>query len=163
LAFLSFVGGWMKTSFGEFLAPLFASSAAESLEPHKSAEHIMAIISVVWAANWAFIAWVIYSQRPTWPAIAADKFRGVYKLLTNKYYIDELYVLIFVRPLRWLFEQAVWHGFDESIIDNVGVNGSSRTVGLMGGVTRLLQTGLAPHYMFFMVLGLVFVIVWVVL
>jgi len=163
LAFLSFVGGWMKDSFNEFLTPLFVRGFAESVEPHKSAEHVMAIISTVWAAHWAFVAWVIYSQRPNWPAALAEKFRGIYRLLMNKYYIDELYGFIFIKPLRWLFDRALWQGLDGSVIDDVCVNGSARSVGLMGSLTRLMQTGLAPQYMFFMVMGLVFVIVLIVL
>lgn len=163
LAFLSFVGGWMNGAFSEFLTPLFASKVAESLEPHKSAEHVMAIISTVWAAHWAFVAWVIYSQRPNWPAALADKFKGIYKLLMNKYYIDELYGFVFIKPLKWFFDRALWQGLDGSVIDDVCVNGSARSVGLMGRLARLTQTGLTPHYMLFMVLGLVFVIVLIVL
>ena len=150
LAVLSTVGGFMNHSFAEFLAPRFASAAVEATESHKNMEHIMAIISVLWAVHWAFVAWIIYVQRPSWPVAMTQRFKYTYKLLINKYYVDELYILLIVRPVRWLSEMCLWKGFDIPIIDNVGVNGAPRVVGLFGRVASVIQTGFVPHYLFFM-------------
>lgn len=162
LGVLSTAGGFIKNSLADFLSPRFVSAVFESAEPHKNMEHIMAVISVLWAVHWAFVAWIIYVQKPSWPVTAAEKFKRIYKLLINKFYVDEIYELLFVRPIKWFSDMVLWRGIDIPLIDNVGVNGSSRVVGLFGEIIVKAQTGLVPHYLFFMVIGLTVVIGWLV-
>jgi NADH-quinone oxidoreductase subunit L len=81
----------------------------------------------------------------------------------NKFYIDELYNLIIVRPIKWISINVLWKGLDISLIDNVCVDGAPRSVGLIGKVVQVAQTGMVPHYIFFIVIGLSAMIVWLVL
>ena len=163
LAVLSVAGGFLKEPLAHFLAPRFVSAVFEEGEPHKNMEHLLAVISVLWALHWAFVAWIVYVQKPSWPVSAAERLRRTYKILFNKYYADEIYDRLFVRPIRWISEKALWRGFDIPVIDNVGVNGTSRVAGLFGRIMPLMQTGFMPHYLFFMVVGVAVVIGWVVL
>lgn len=163
LGVLSFAGGWMKTAFNSFLEPKFAESFFDTEGPHKNIEHILAVISVLWAAHWAFVAWILYVQKPDWPRAAATKFRNIYKLLANKFYVDELYDFVIVRPIKWISTNVLWKGLDSSLIDNVCVNGAPRCVGLAGRIIQTAQTGLVPHYIFFIIVGLSAMIVWLVL
>jgi NADH-quinone oxidoreductase subunit L len=163
LGVLSLAGGWMKGAFGYFLEAKFAAAAFDTEGPHKNIEHILAVISVLWAVHWAFVAWVIYVQKPDWPRAVATKFNKIYTLLMNKFYIDELYNLIIVRPIKWISINVLWKGLDISLIDNVCVDGAPRSVGLIGKVVQVAQTGMVPHYIFFIVIGLSAMIVWLVL
>ncbi len=160
LAILSISGGWMKDAFEHFLHPRFAAAAFEYNEMHGNLEHIMGIISVAWVVLWAFVAWIIYTQNLELVSKAADRFKRTHKLLYDKFYIDEFYNLIIIRPINWISEFVLWKGIDIPIIDNVFVNGSSRVVALFGKVARIAQTGLVPHYLFFMMIGLSVLIIW---
>lgn len=162
LGVLSVTGGWIKGAFGPFLAPMFASAAIESTDTHGNIEHILAVISVLWSAHWAFVAWIVYVQRPSWPVAAAEKFHRVYRLVFNRYYIDSLYDLMIVRPVRWFSDTVLWRGVDIPLIDNVAVNGSSRVVGFFSELVVRVQTGLTPHYLFFTVIGLAVIIGWLI-
>lgn len=162
LGVLSISGGWIKNSLGSFLEPRFASVTLEEITHHENMEHILAVISVLWAAHWAFIAWIVYVQKPSWPVAVANKFRRLHSLLINKYFVDEIYDSVIVKPVRWISETVLWKGFDIPIIDNVGVNGSGRVVGFFGRLITVAQTGLTPHYLFFMVIGISIIIGWLV-
>ncbi len=163
LGLLSAAGGLLMLPIEHYLLPRFAAAVVNNFEPHKNLENIFAIISVFWAVHWAIVAWIIYVQKPSWPVSVAERFRRIYKLIHNKYYIDEIYSLLIVRPIKWFTEFALWKGLDKSVVDGVGVEGSPLVVMLFGNVARFSQTGLAAHYLFFMVIGLCVVIGWIVL
>jgi NADH-quinone oxidoreductase subunit L len=84
----------------------------------------------------------------------AAKAPAVQRTLQNKYWVDELYDALFVRPLVWLSDNVLYRGVDAGLIDGAAVNGSARLVrGLASGVLRHAQSGLAQGYLFLMVLG----------
>jgi NADH-quinone oxidoreductase subunit L len=89
---------------------------------------------------------------------AADKdVTGFPKVLQNKYYIDELYDSVFVKPISKLSD--ILYSFGEFLIDVI-VNGAGRLVQFLGGRLRLLQTGETGFYVFAMVIGIVLVLAW---
>ncbi len=79
---------------------------------------------------------------------------GLYTLLLNKYYVDEIYAAVIVRPLLWISTNVLWHTVDEGLIDGT-VNGSARVAREAGGKLRELQSGNARSYASWVVVGAV--------
>ena len=101
-------------------------------------------------------AYVMYIAKPELPAVLATRFAPVYRLLLNKYYVDELYGAIFVRPYRAL-ARGLWHIGDEDILDGIPRGGALLARGSAGGLVRL-QSGSLAQYAFVMLIGLVVLI-----
>jgi NADH-quinone oxidoreductase subunit L len=101
-------------------------------------------------------AYVMYIARPQLPATMAARFGFIYRLLLNKYYVDELYGVIFVRPYRAL-ARTLWHVGDEDILDGIPRGGVMLARGSAGGLVRL-QNGSLAQYAFVMLIGLVVLI-----
>jgi NADH-quinone oxidoreductase subunit L len=105
------------------------------------------------------LAWYMYVRSPMTPVRIAAEFPGLYKFLLNKWYFDELYDLIFVRPAKWL-GRVLWKKGDGAIIDGFGPDGvSSAVVRVTGRVVRL-QTGYLYNYAFAMLIGVAALVTW---
>ncbi|MFL6578327.1 MAG: NADH-quinone oxidoreductase subunit L [Povalibacter sp.] len=107
-------------------------------------------------------AWFLYLKRPHLPGVIAEKASGIYKLLANKFYFDEIYQMVFAAGSRNL-GNALWRVGDVAVIDGTFVNGSAKVVGWMSGVLRRLQSGYLYHYAFAMIIGLSVLLAWYVL
>ncbi|HUZ91390.1 MAG TPA: NADH-quinone oxidoreductase subunit L, partial [Methylocella sp.] len=108
-----------------------------------------------------FIAALFYLVAPEIPVRLAQSARPLYKFLLNKWYFDELYDALFVRPAFWL-GRLFWKGGDGAIIDRLGPDGvAARVVDVTGRVVKL-QSGYIYHYAFAMLVGLAAVITWYV-
>ena len=108
------------------------------------------------------LAWVMYVMRPDLPALVARAFRPIYLLFYNKWYFDELYDWLFVRPAMYL-GRGLWKSGDGAIIDGVGPDGiAAATRGLAGRISRI-QTGYLYHYAFAMLIGVVALVSWYIL
>ncbi|WP_415184131.1 NADH-quinone oxidoreductase subunit L [Phaeovulum sp.] len=108
------------------------------------------------------IAWLFYIRQPSLPGRLAAAQPALYRFLLNKWYFDELYDVIIIRPAKWL-GNVFWKGGDGAIIDGA-LNGVA--LGLIPRLTRLagrVQSGYLFHYAFAMVLGIVALMFWVVL
>ena len=104
-------------------------------------------------------AWVFYIRDTSIPKRLAEQNQPLYKFLLNKWYFDELYDLIFVRPTMWL-GRFLWKKGDGFIIDGFGPDGVSAVVNdVTRGVVRL-QTGYLYHYAFAMMIGVAAFISW---
>ena len=107
------------------------------------------------------VAVLFYVLAPSIPPRLAQVARPLYELLLNKWYFDELYDMIFVRPAFWL-GRLFWKGGDGAIIDRLGPDGvAARVVDMTGRVVKL-QSGYIYHYAFAMLVGLAAVITWYV-
>ncbi|HEY4169599.1 MAG TPA: NADH-quinone oxidoreductase subunit L, partial [Reyranella sp.] len=107
------------------------------------------------------IAWYMYMVDKASPARLAAANPGLYKFLLNKWYFDELYDLIFVRPAFWV-GNALWKGFDDWLIDQTIVEGlGARVRDVTNRVVRL-QSGYLYHYAFVMLIGIALILTWVV-
>jgi NADH-quinone oxidoreductase subunit L len=108
-----------------------------------------------------WIAWNNYIRDPG----AADRFvamfPAVYKFVANKWYFDELYDHIFVRPSLWL-GRLFWKGGDEGTIDRFGPHGAAYAVGVGNRVTYRLQSGYLYSYALVMLLGLIGAATWAI-
>ncbi|MGB7827430.1 MAG: NADH-quinone oxidoreductase subunit L [Pseudolabrys sp.] len=98
------------------------------------------------------VAWHFYIRRPDIPVDLARQHDWLYRFLLNKWYFDELYDLIFVRPTKWL-GRLLWKSGDGWLIDGFGPDGvSARVLDVTRNVVRL-QTGYLYHYAFAMLIG----------
>jgi NADH-quinone oxidoreductase subunit L len=108
------------------------------------------------------IAWLFYIKDPSLPRRLATQQRPLYLFLLNKWYFDELYDVIFVRPAKWL-GNFLWKKGDGNVIDG-SLNGVA--LGIIPALTRLAgraQSGYLFHYAFAMVLGIVVLVTWMTL
>ncbi|MEP0070286.1 NADH-quinone oxidoreductase subunit L [Pyruvatibacter sp.] len=97
-------------------------------------------------------AWLFYIARPDIPKNLAREQQPLYQFLLNKWYFDELYNLIFVRPAMWL-GNFLWKRGDGFVIDGFGPNGiAARVMDITRNVVKL-QTGYVYHYAFAMLIG----------
>ena len=92
------------------------------------------------------------------PARQAPSEHGFGKVLANKWYVDELYDAVVVRPLGWLSRVVLWKGVDQGVIDGAGVNGSAAVSRALGWVGSKLQTGEVGFYVVLFVLGVALVL-----
>ena len=115
--------------------------------------------SVYLAAAGAGIAWYFYLHRPDVPEKISNKLSGLYFLLVRKYYFDELYINGFAAGGRAV-GRCLWQKGDELIIDGIIVNGTANSVKRLAGILRQLQTGYLYHYAFAMIIGLTFILGW---
>ncbi len=105
------------------------------------------------------VSYLFYIRRPYLPEDLAAQQPMLYQFLLNKWYFDELYDLIFVRPAKWIGYQ-LWKKGDGAIIDGLGPDGvSARVLDVTRNVVRL-QTGYLYHYAFAMLIGVAGLITW---
>ncbi|MCS6855812.1 MAG: NADH-quinone oxidoreductase subunit L, partial [Elioraea sp.] len=97
---------------------------------------------------------LFYALAPRLPAALAEAFPGVYRFLLNKWYFDELYDRLFVRPARAL-GVALWKGGDLGTIDRYGPDGIASAARQIGRSVVRVQTGYVYHYAFGMLVGVV--------
>ncbi|KTT72904.1 NADH-quinone oxidoreductase subunit L [Sphingomonas endophytica] len=107
------------------------------------------------------IAYLAYLRSPSTPAKFADTFQPLYRFLLNKWYFDQLYHFLFVRP-AFAIGRLLWHRGDEGTIDRFGPNGSAWLVQMGSRVAVRLQTGYVYTYAFVMLIGLTAAITWAI-
>jgi NADH-quinone oxidoreductase subunit L len=107
----------------------------------------------------AYVSYVFYIRRPYLPVELAEQQPMLYQFLLNKWYFDELYDLIFVRPAKWI-GRFLWKVGDGYIIDGFGPDGvSARVLDITRNVVKI-QTGYLYHYAFAMLIGVAGLITW---
>jgi NADH-quinone oxidoreductase subunit L len=172
LAFLSTVGGWVAAPhliggtdyFEKFLHPVFAAYAANpgieqgagevAGSPMTDLIHALTGWPVIIAVLGLLLAWWFYIKSPDTPKKLAQSLRGPYTLVLHKYFIDELYNVVFIAPLLWISTNVLWHVVDEGVIDGT-VNGVARGLRESGGQVREVQSGNARSYATWVVIGAV--------
>ena len=173
LAFFSLVGGFLfglPDMYGEaigidrsnslhyFLYPLVGG--AEHAVSH-STELLLTAMAVGTAGSGIALAAYLYYYRIDLPDRLASVFRWVYRLVFNKYYVDEIYDATIVRPLVRVSDRVLYRVIDAGIIDGAGVNGTARAIrGLADRSLKYVQTGFAQSYVFVMLVGAVAVVAY---
>ena len=169
LAALSIVGGWVgvpkflggHNEFDRFLAPVMEQSRtsiaegaaalqnteapAAPPEEKSTTEWVLTGMSVLAAVLGLFFAWLLYYKRPDLPDRITAKIHGIYLTVLHKYYIDEGYNLLFVKPLLALSTLVFWRGIDQGIIDGL-VNGAGSASKGIGNELRRMQSGNIRSY-----------------
>jgi NADH-quinone oxidoreductase subunit L len=152
-----FIGDGRAAFWGKAIFVLEANDTIEKAHHHLPTWVKWAPI-VLGAAGIA-AAYYVYVRRRGLAGEIASGFRGLYTFLLNKWYFDELYHLIFVRPSLWL-GRVLWKGGDGAIIDRFGPNGAAWLTMVLSRRASALQSGYVYHYAFAMLIGLVALITW---
>jgi NADH-quinone oxidoreductase subunit L len=153
LAVLSFVGGWVGIGnrFENFLAPVFQAGAAVATSGEAATEttgHIelyLTLLSVAAAVLGLYFAYLLYYKRPELPQKIADGLGGFYQAVAHKYYVDELYAVLFVKPLVDGSTRVLWQGVDRKIID-AAVNDAGDGARHVSDEVRHMQSGNIRSY-----------------
>ena len=148
-------------SHSEETASAVAILAEEGEEHHVSTETTISFgaVSFVLSVAGLLIAYFAYVRKSPAldPALWAARAGPIYKLLYNKYYLDELYERFIVHPLYWFSEEVLWKIVDIEIIDGT-VNGVASVVNYSSAQMRRVQTGFVANYALAIAIGAVVVI-----
>ena len=106
-------------------------------------------------------AWYMYMVDKAMPARLAATNPGLYKFLLNKWYFDELYDFLFVRPAIYI-GTALWKGFDDWLVDQTIVEGLGNRVKDVTARVVQLQSGYLYHYAFVMLIGIAALLTWAI-
>ncbi len=145
--------------FAEFLKPVVGHP--EFHGTHAQEWGIMGLSTTI-AISGIIIASVFYLAKTEIPVRLAQNFSIIYRILFNKYYVDELYSFIIVRPTLWTAKNILVGFTDAKIIEGI-VNGVPRSIGIFSGILRKVQTGLVHHYAIIMAAGAFFIIALAIL
>jgi NADH-quinone oxidoreductase subunit L len=189
LALLSVVGGWIgwpeslggSDHFAKFLDPVIARHAeviaAVPEATQRASEYELMVASVLVGLIGISLAWFFYLRRPRIPGTLAARSGGLYRLLYNKYYVDQIYDAMFVNRTKDL--GSTLGAFDRDVIDGLGVNGAgwvtrafssismvwdkwiidglvnlaARIVWIFSYPVRMIQSGRVSNYALLIVLG----------
>ena len=146
LAVLSLVGGLVGIGgrFENFLAPVFSTGKVVE-GASRSTELLLMGVSVAVALLGWFLAHLLYYQRPELPEKIANSLNGLYEAVVHKYYIDELYAAVFVKPLIEGSTRILWQGVDRNIID-AAVNDAGDAARHASDEVRHMQSGNIRSY-----------------
>jgi NADH-quinone oxidoreductase subunit L len=144
-----------------WLEPVTKASAALLPEVHlsTSTEWLLVGIAVATAVIGIVGAWRLLKPERLAPARSAPEERGVARVLKNKWYVDEIYDALIVRPIVWLSREVLWKQIDSRVIDGAAVNGAARGARALGWANRWLQTGQVGTYVVVFVVG-VLLLLW---
>ncbi len=175
LAFLSVVGGYIgipKVFSGEhgnlfegWLEPIYAPALAKlaTFGSHSHLEEILLMaVSVAAALSAIYFSLYVYTKKLQIAENVSIKFKGIYYLLWNKYFVDEVYEAAVVEPIQKGSEKLLWKIFDVKIIDGLA-NGVASLVESGSGIIRKIQTGITQFYAVVMMAGIAFALLWLIL
>jgi NADH-quinone oxidoreductase subunit L len=166
LAIGSIAAGWPALGLftghgaGEFFREsLKFASGNTVLEDMEHLPLLISLMPTVMMVVGFLVAWQFYIRRPDLPEGLARDHAVLYRFLLNKWYFDEIYDFLFVRPAMRL-GRLFWKGGDGFVIDGFGPDGvSARVLDVTRNVIRL-QTGYLYHYAFAMLIGVAALITW---
>jgi len=150
LALLSIAAGYV--GIPQFLTPVFGEGEAH----HGSASLVIMAAATVLGLVGIAVAYVFYVRSPGIADRLAAQWRTLYDLSFHKWYVDEIYDRVIVRPTFQLADR-MWANIDVGIIDGA-VNGVARAIAWWGWFMRLFQSGQTQHYALGMTLGAVLIL-----
>jgi NADH-quinone oxidoreductase subunit L len=174
LAILSVIGGFIgipEIFSGEYgnlfhgwLEPVF-KNAERKLIVYGSHTHFQEILLMVLSVGGIvasiFFVRYIYLKKPTVATKTASRFKSIYNLLWNKYFVDEVYDTTVVNPIVKVSDSVLWKIADNKIIDGL-VNGIASLVESVSGVIRKIQTGVTQFYAVMMMIGIAVALFWII-
>jgi len=152
-------------SFTRFLAPVLEHPGAHKAEEVASAasrgmEINLTVASVAIALIGILVAFAIYLSKPERAKAIAGRFRLIYSLLYHKYWADEIYSAVILKPIYFISTWGLWKLLDLLIIDGLFVNGTGFVVRSVGSALRHLQSGRARNYAAWVVVGAVLIVAY---
>jgi NADH-quinone oxidoreductase subunit L len=165
LALLSLVGGLVGIGnrFEQFLAPVFGAGIAESAgeAANSGTEYLLMGISITAALLGLALAYVLYIAKPYLPQKIANSLNGFYEAVLNKYYVDEIYATLFVKPLIDVSTKVLWQGVDRKVIDDT-INNAAHGARHVSDEIRHMQSGNLRSYAGWIAAGAACVIAYMV-
>jgi NADH-quinone oxidoreductase subunit L len=173
---LSVVGGWVGSArFDRFLSPVWHSDEAAYSTPDTPAatltpqehsdtgrwEMLFTSISVGAAILGLYLAWLLYLQRPQLPQQIAKGLGGFYQAVVHKYYVDELYAILFVKPLLDGSTRILWQGVDQNVID-AALDNSADGAREVSDSLRHMQSGNLRSYAAWIAAGAAVIIAYMI-
>jgi NADH-quinone oxidoreductase subunit L len=168
LGVLSFVGGVLNlphlvgghAALERWLEPVLAPALAIGgvVMPEGSTEYLLVGAAVAIGVIGLLLGFRATLGRRMVPAKDAAPDTGLALVLNRKYYVDELYDRLVVRPLVWLSRVVLWRGVDQGLVDGAAVNGSAWASRLAGGGLRLLQSGHVGAYVVLFLVGALWIL-----
>jgi NADH-quinone oxidoreductase subunit L len=158
LACLSIVTGYL--GIPSFLEPVFATGQ-DPVVHHGETGIVIMIAATVLGLIGIAAAYYAYVLKPDLPERLARQWNVLYQASLNKWYVDEAYDRLFVRP-TCLVASALWKRVDVAVIDGA-VNGIGRTITWGGWILRLIQSGQTQHYALAMAMGIVIITTYLLL
>jgi NADH-quinone oxidoreductase subunit L len=149
----AFLGG--HQGLAHWLEPGFAvASRTVPVEgPEGRAEWIVLGAAIAMALGGLYLGWRLTLAKPIPPAREAQPESGFARVLFRKYYVDEIYQALLVRPLVGLSRWVLWKGVDQGLIDGAGANGSAALARGLGWLGSKLQSGQLGAYLVIFLVG----------
>jgi NADH-quinone oxidoreductase subunit L len=167
LGALSAVGGLLNLpgflgggALERWLEPVMAPAATSFPlhMPHGQTEVFLIVAAVLIGVAGLVAGWRATLRRPTLPAAEAPADTGLARLLYRKYYVDEIYDALIVRPLVWLSRAVLWKTVDQGVVDGAAVNGTAKLSRGLGWLGSRLQTGQVGVYVVLFLVGALWVL-----
>ncbi len=162
LAVLSVLGGlvglpaWLASTnqLHHFLEPSFHYQfVPEAHGEHSHAlEMGLAGVTTLIGLMGIFVAYTAYLRRPHLPEQVSQRLSGLYRLIRQKFLVDEAYDAVIIRPTHWLSKNVLWKVFDDGVIDGA-VNGTATVVQIWAQQLRKIQNGYVRSYATWILLG----------
>ncbi len=167
LALGAIFAGWLAVDYfvGHHMEEFWGSSLLMLHNVIEEAHHVpewVKKLPIVVGAVGIVGAWVMYIAKPEWPAALVARIRPVHRFVYNKWFFDELYDRMFVRP-SFVIGRGLWKSGDGAVIDGVGPDGIAAATLDLGRRASRLQSGYVYHYAFAMLIGLVVLATWFLL
>ena len=161
LAFLSLVGGLVgiHNGFEHFLEPVFGSEFPKAVTSGGNTEWLLMGVSVLFSIAGLVLAYVLYVSKPYLPQRIADSLGNFYEAVLHKYYVDELYAAVFVKPLVNTSTTVLWQGVDRKVIDN-SINDAADGARHLSDEVRHMQSGNLRSYAGWIAAGAAIVIAY---
>ncbi|HBF11976.1 MAG TPA: NADH-quinone oxidoreductase subunit L [Deltaproteobacteria bacterium] len=165
LGLLAILGGFLgvpevlhgSNHFHHWLS--FLTEGVEAHHVSHSLELTLMAVSTGWALLLSLTSLKLYSANLNWTAPLKNKFAPLYQLMQNKFYVDEVYTFLIVKPLLGISRVVLWKGADQKLIDGVLVHGWSGLSQFGAQALAFLQTGYLGHYLVLLTLGVVVLLV----
>jgi NADH-quinone oxidoreductase subunit L len=169
LAVLSAFGGFVgyHNTFEHFLAPVFSGATGEVAQEttrevaNSTLEYMLMGVSISVAALGWILAFLLYTRRPELPARIAASLGSLYTAVVHKYYIDELYAALFIKPLVEGSSAILWKGIDQGVIDAT-VNNAADAARHVSDNVRHMQSGNLRSYAGWVAAGSAVVIAYMI-
>ncbi len=131
------------------------------IHPEHTTEYLLIILGILAGLTGIFLAYLVYIKNPSLETLFSSRFNRIYTFLYRKWYFDELYHAIIVRPTIFTARTLVNLILDTFIIDQT-VNGSAKTVDTLGGFFQRFHRGIINHYNWFILIGLIIYFIYLI-
>jgi NADH-quinone oxidoreductase subunit L len=156
LGFDMFVGHANHDFWGH---SILVTDAHPALEHSHHVPEWVALMPTIVGVSGIALAYLFYAFAPGLPGALAGAFQPVYRFLLNKWYFDELYDILFVKP-AFKLGRGLWQGGDGALIDGVGPDGVAAATQVIAKRIGRAQSGYLYHYAFAMLIGVAVLVTW---